>query len=71
MKCPCHHCEDRHNLCWSECEKYTEFVENYRKGKAYAEHGSLADELLSRGSVKRQNSFYRGIGRNIVMKGMR
>ena len=22
MKCPCHHCTDRHDLCWATCERY-------------------------------------------------
>lgn len=31
---PCKNCEERHKLCWSECEKYKEWKTEHDEAKA-------------------------------------
>lgn len=43
MKSPCKNCTDRHEACWSTCEKYIKALEDHRKAKAYLAKQVSAD----------------------------
>ncbi len=36
---PCKDCEERHTLCWSECERYKAMKNEYEALKAYRRDG--------------------------------
>lgn len=50
MKCPCHHCTDRHGLCWATCERYKEFKAAIDKSRVSEAKGRPARDFLADGA---------------------
>lgn len=51
MKSPCKNCTDRHEACWSTCEKYIKAREDHRNAQAQL-RSSPADEFLAEAVAK-------------------
>ena len=43
MKCPCRGCEDRHECCWSSCERYQAFLAFCKKQEARRRDKAIVD----------------------------
>lgn len=52
MKAPCKNCTDRHEACWSTCEKYIKAREDHEKAKAHLKRNGLADDFLAEAVAK-------------------
>lgn len=60
MTPPCHKCEERHYVCWADCEKYAAYrneidraVKHLRKGE---EADSFRTDMWVKGKIKRWKS---------------
>lgn len=46
MKCPCYKCEDRHEGCHGECERYIEWSGQKQKEKAERDAATRTDKEI-------------------------
>lgn len=63
MRCPCYHCEERHEGCHSDCERYAEWNEKHqavmdRKAKDKTAK-DMVDRFMIDNSARRKK--YKGL----------